>query len=76
MNDSSVNDTGHATAAERAETRAEPLPEEARVTEPDEDRYAEAEGILEDSEERIAQADAGRAPADAAYENRRSEDTV
>ncbi|MFR9806579.1 hypothetical protein ACL02T_30455 [Pseudonocardia sp. RS010] len=76
MNDLSANDTGGATAAERAETRAAPLPEEARVTEPDEDRYAEAEGILADSEERIAEADAGRAPSDAADEHRRSEDTA
>jgi hypothetical protein len=76
MTDPSLNDTGQATAEERAVTRAEPLPEEARVTGPDADRYVEAEAILEDSEERIARADAGRAPSDAADERRRSEDTL
>jgi hypothetical protein len=41
-----------------------------------EDRAAEAEAILRDSEERISQADAAPAPADAASERRRSEDTA
>jgi hypothetical protein len=71
MTDPSVNST----AAERAETRAVPLPEERRV-EGDADRYTEAEGILEESEERVAEAAAGRAPGDAADENRPSDEGV
>jgi hypothetical protein len=61
---------------ERARTRAEPLPEERRVETPGEDRRAEAEEILAESEERVQGAVAGREPSDGADEHRRSEDTV
>jgi hypothetical protein len=55
--------------------RAEPLPEERAVERGDEDREAAAAEILQESEERVA--DAARAePADAADEHRRSQDTV
>jgi hypothetical protein len=56
--------------------RAEPLPEERAAEEGGEDRQAEAEQILRESEERIAEATDGSAPGDAAAEHRRSEDTV
>ena len=56
--------------------RAEPLPEERAVEDGGEDRVAEAEQILGDSEERIADAAAGNAPGDAADEHRSSADTV
>lgn len=71
MTDPSVNST----AAERAETRAEPLPEE-RAVEGDTDRRAEAEEILVESEERVAEAVEGNAPADAADEHRPSDQGV
>jgi hypothetical protein len=59
-----------------AATRAEPLPEERAAERGGEDRQAEAEQILRDSEERIAEAVDGTAPGDAADEHRRSEDTA
>lgn len=55
--------------AERAESRAHPLPEE-RGTEPG------AEEILAESEERIAGALDGDEPADDADQRRRSEETL
>ena len=59
-----------------AATRAEPLPEERVAERGDEDRRAEAEEILRDSEERIAEAAGAVAPGDAADEHRRSEETA
>ena len=59
---------------EKARTRAVPLPEEAATQDAGEDRRAEAETILGDSEERIADAAEAATPADAAHEHRRSED--
>ncbi|NMI01926.1 hypothetical protein [Pseudonocardia acidicola] len=59
-----------------AATRAEPLPEERAAQTPDEDRRAEAEAILRESEERVAGAAGGATPADAADEHRRSEETT
>ncbi|ANY06263.1 hypothetical protein [Pseudonocardia sp. HH130630-07] len=55
--------------AERAQSRATPLPEE-QGTRPG------AEEILAESEERIAGALDGDEPADAAEEHRRSEETL
>ncbi|MCW0213044.1 MAG: hypothetical protein OJJ54_06780 [Pseudonocardia sp.] len=66
----------HDVSAARAETRAEPLPEERRVEFPGEDHRAGARAILEESEERVAGAVAGRGPGDDADEHRRSADTV
>jgi hypothetical protein len=60
----------------RAATRAEPLPEERAAEQGGEDRRAEAEQILADSEERVADAAGAVAPGDAAAEHRRSEETV
>jgi hypothetical protein len=60
----------------RAETRAEPLPEERVAERGDEDRRAEAAEILRESEERVAEAAAGRAPGDAADQNRTSAETA
>jgi hypothetical protein len=57
-------------------TRARPLPEERAVEDGGEDRREEAAAILRDSEDRVAGATEGDAPADAADERRRSEDTV
>ena len=57
-------------------TRAEPLPEEAVVERGDEDRYTEASEILRDSEERVAGALDGNAPADGADERRPTEETA
>jgi hypothetical protein len=57
-------------------TRAEPLPEERTAETGGEDREAEAAAILADSEERVAEAAAGRAPGDAADEHRTSADTA
>jgi hypothetical protein len=62
--------------SEQITTRAEPLPEERRVEQGGEDRRAEATEILRDSEERIGDAVQGDAPADAARENRPSEETA
>ena len=61
---------------EKAETRATPLPEERSVARGDEDRRAEAESILRDSEDRVSSAALARAPAEAAPERRRSEHTA
>jgi hypothetical protein len=59
----------------QVDTRAEPLPEEAAVERGDEDRHGAAAEILRDSEERVAGADDGRAPADGADEHRASDAT-
>ena len=56
-------------------TRAVPLPEEASAGD-DGDRRAEAAAILRDSEERVAGAAAGEAPADVADEHRESDEGV
>jgi hypothetical protein len=56
--------------------RAVPLPEEERAEQGGEDRRAEAREILRDSEERIGEAAAGDRPADAARENRPTEETA
>ncbi len=64
------------TDPERIQTRAEPLPEERAAETGDEDREAEAAEILDDSEQRIAEATAADAPGDAADEHRHSEDTA
>lgn len=56
--------------------RAHPLPEEQAAERGDEDRRAEAEGILRDSEARVAEAAGSDAPGDAAEEHRRSADTA
>lgn len=61
---------------EKARTRAVPLPEEAVNESPGEDRRAEAETILSDSERRIDEVDEADTPGDAADEHRRSEDTA
>lgn len=61
---------------ELARTRAVPLPEEAAKESTDANRRAEAETVLGDSENRIAEAAATPRPADAADEHRRSEDTA
>jgi hypothetical protein len=61
---------------DRAATRAEPLPEERAVETGDEDRQVEAAEILRDSEQRVAEAAEGPAPADAADERRSSAETV
>lgn len=63
-------------ADDLAATRAEPLPEERAVETGDEDREAGAAAILADSEERVAGAAEGNAPADGADERRSSEETV
>jgi hypothetical protein len=62
--------------SDQVETRAVPLPEEERVADDGEDRRAEAREILRDSEERVNEAAAGARPADAADENRPSEETA
>ena len=56
-------------------TRAEPLPEEVAAGDVG-DRRAEAEEILRDSEERVADAVEGNAPGDAADEHRPSDEGV
>jgi hypothetical protein len=56
-------------------TRAQPLPEERAVEDGGEDRREQAAAILRDSEDRVAGASAGDAPAEAADERRRSEET-
>jgi len=60
---------------EQAATRAEPLPEEVAAGDVG-DRRAEAEEILRDSEERVAEAAEGNAPGDAADEHRPSDEGV
>ena len=62
--------------SDQVESRATPLPEEERAEEGGEDRRAEAREILRDSEERIDQAASGSRPADAAKENRSTEETA
>lgn len=57
-------------------TRAVPLPEEERAEQGGEDRRAEAAEILRDSEQRVGEAAAGARPADAARENRATEETA
>ena len=57
-------------------SRSVPLPEEERAADGGEDRCAEAREILRDSEERVGEAAAGSRPADAARENRPSEETA
>ncbi|HTK65116.1 MAG TPA: hypothetical protein VL595_22195 [Pseudonocardia sp.] len=61
---------------DKASTRAVPLPEEAVKERPGDDRRAEAEAILGESEDRIAEAADADTPADAADEHRRSEDSA
>jgi hypothetical protein len=60
----------------QTDTRAVPLPEERTVERGDEDRHAEAEEILADSEERVDAAARAATPANAAAEHRRSEETA
>jgi hypothetical protein len=62
--------------SEQVSSRAEPLPEERRAEHGGEDRRAEATEILRDSEQRVGEAANAVAPADAARENRRSEETA
>ncbi|BBF99508.1 MULTISPECIES: hypothetical protein [Pseudonocardia] len=62
-----------AVPAERAESRATPLPEEEGTGAPDRDG---AEEILRESEERIAGAAAGDEPAADAEQRRRSEEAL
>jgi hypothetical protein len=62
--------------SEQISTRAEPLPEERRAEQGGEDRRAEAREILRDSEERVGDVAESAAPADAARENRPSEETA
>jgi hypothetical protein len=64
------------TPEDLAATRAEPLPEERVAEDGGEDRPAAAAEILRESEERVSGAADGAAPADAADEHRRSEDTT
>ena len=60
---------------EQGATRAVPLPEEAAAGDVG-DRRAEAEEILRESEERVADAVEGNAPGDAADEHRPSDEGV
>ncbi len=62
--------------SDQVTSRAVPLPEEERAEEGGEDRRAEAREILRDSEERVDEAAAGPRPADAAEENRPTEETA
>ena len=62
--------------SDQVTSRAVPLPEEERAEEGGEDRRPEAREILRDSEERVAEAAAGPRPADAAEENRPTEETA
>ena len=61
--------------SEQITTRSEPLPEEAAAGD-DGNRRDEVAEILRDSEERVHEAASGPAPADAARENRPSEETA
>jgi hypothetical protein len=61
---------------DQVDSRATPLPEEARVEEGGEDRRAEAREILRDSEQRVDEAAGGPRPADAARENRPTDETA
>lgn len=62
--------------SERADTRAEPLPEERVAEQGGEDRRSAAAEILRDSEERVAAASDGNAPGDAAVQHRSSAETA
>ena len=62
--------------SDQVTTRAVPLPEEERAEHGEEDRRAEAREILRDSEQRIDEAATGPRPADAARENRPTEETA
>jgi hypothetical protein len=62
--------------SDQVTSRAVPLPEEERAEVGGEDRRAEAREILRDSEQRIGEAAAGPRPADAAQENRSTEETA
>ena len=62
--------------SDQADTRATLLPEEQAVAHDGEDTHAEAAEILRESEERVADAVDGNAPADAAVQHRHSEETV
>ncbi|TQM06229.1 hypothetical protein [Pseudonocardia kunmingensis] len=62
--------------SDQVASRAVPLPEEERVADGGEDRRAEAAEILHDSEERVDEAATGPRPADAARENRSTEETA
>jgi hypothetical protein len=62
--------------SDQVESRSVPLPEEERAAEGGEDRRAEAREILRDSEQRIGEAATGERPADAAKENRPTEETA
>jgi hypothetical protein len=61
---------------ERAASRAGALPEETAGQESGEVGRSAAEEILRDSEQRVAEASQADAPADAADEHRRSEETA
>lgn len=61
---------------DQVNTRAVPLPEEERAEVGGEDRRAEAAEILRDSEQRVGEASTGPRPADAAKENRPTEETA
>ncbi|HZZ45314.1 MAG TPA: hypothetical protein VFE65_00345 [Pseudonocardia sp.] len=60
----------------RVTSRSVPLPEEAAAEHGGEDRRAEADSILGESEERVAAASATARPSDAADEHRRSAETA
>jgi hypothetical protein len=60
---------------DQAHTRAEPLPEERAAETGGEDRESGAAAILDESEERLAEAVDGIAPGDAADEHRPSAET-
>jgi hypothetical protein len=62
--------------SDQVDSRAVPLPEEERAEEGGEDRRAEAREILRDSEQRVGEAARAERPADAARENRSSEETA
>jgi hypothetical protein len=62
--------------SDQVTSRAVPLPEEERAESGGEDRRAEAREILRDSEQRIDEAASGPRPADAARENRPTEETA
>jgi hypothetical protein len=61
---------------ERAASRAGAQPEEAAGQDSGEDSRSAAQEILRDSEQRVAEASEADAPADAADEHRRSEETA
>jgi hypothetical protein len=71
----STNDESLGDLDDQVVTRAEPLPEELAVGDGG-DRQTESAEILRESEERVADAAAGRAPGDAAQEHRASGEGV